>query len=228
MIHYIYKITLLCGSLKDHYYIGKHSTTRPKDVYYGSGTILRDYYKKYGRKKGVSFIKEILEYNSSYEENMNREREILGDLWKTDPLCINLCYGGYGPSGLKFTDEHIQKLRDSHRGKTLPIEQRQKISESNKGRVCSVETRAKISKANKNRKRKDVPWNKGKHVEQTSGKNNYQARTVIQYTIDGEFVKRWDCIADARHELNLGYSGISKCVHGDRKTAYGYIWKYES
>lgn len=225
MIHYIYKITCLKGSLKNHYYIGKHSTENDAWEYYGSGTIIRDYYKKYGRKQGVSITKEILEYNDSFEQNMTREREIIGDLWKTDPMCLNLCNGGYGPSEIKISEETRKKLSDSHKGKTLPPEQRKKISESNKGRLVSQDTRKKISAANKGRKRKDTPWNKGKKCEYSTGKNNYQAKPINQYTLDGEFIKTWDCIVDARRELKLG-KGIGKCLTGENKTAYGYIWKY--
>ena len=82
MIHYIYKITCLKGSLKNHYYIGKHSTVNDDWEYYGSGTIIQDYYKKYGREQGVSITKEILEYNQSFEQNMTREREIIATFGK--------------------------------------------------------------------------------------------------------------------------------------------------
>jgi len=58
--------------------------------YYGSGTILKKYYQKYPPVEGETIIKEILEYNNSGEENNIREREIIGNLWETDPMCINL------------------------------------------------------------------------------------------------------------------------------------------
>ena len=36
-IHYIYKITCLCGTFKDHYYIGKRSS---KSFGYKSGCVM--------------------------------------------------------------------------------------------------------------------------------------------------------------------------------------------
>ena len=222
-IHYIYKITCLLGSLKGHYYIGKHSTSRPQDKYYGSGTVLRDYYKKYGKKDGVTFIKEILEYNDTFEKNMDREREIIGDLWKTDPMCMNLCNGGYGPSEFKISEETRQKLIASHKGKPSP--KKGKPSPNN-CRPCTEETKIKISKANKGRKRTDTPCNKGKTIEQIRGKNNYQAKPVYQYTLDGEFVKVWDCLIDVQRDCGYKNSVICRCCKGYKKTAYGYIWKY--
>lgn len=217
---------MLCGSLKNHYYIGKHSTTRPQDKYYGSGSILKDYYKKYGKKDGVTFIKEILEYNSSSEENLERERVIIGDKWKTDSLCINLCEGGRGPFGIVISEETRQKLRDSHKGKPSP---KKGQPSPNNCKPCKEETKAKISKANSgenNGMYGKTPWNKGKKMEYSTGANNYQAKPIEQYTLDGEYIKTWPCIADARRELNLGRTGITKNLCGDRKTAYGYIWKY--
>lgn len=229
MVHYIYKITCLKGSLKDHYYIGKHSTINENWEYYGSGTIIKDYYKKYGREQGVSITKEILEYNNSYEENLRREKEIIGNLWETDPLCLNLCGGGRGPLGVKITEETRQKLRNSHKGKTLPPEQKKKISESNKGRLVSQDTRKKISAANKGRKRKDTPWNKGKEMKTIRGKNNYQAKPINQYTLDGEFIKTWDCLIDIQRELKLKERGtICDCCRGKRLTSHGYKWSYTS
>jgi len=228
MVHYIYKITCLKGTLKGHYYIGKHSTKNADWDYYGSGKIIRDYYKKYGRKQGQSIIKEILEYNPSFEENLKREMEIIGNLWETDPLCLNLCGGGRGPWGVKVSEETRQKLRKSHQGKKHTLEQRRKISEGNTGHIVTEETKEKISQANKgirNGMYGKKPWNKGKKCEYSSGKNNYQSKPVNQYTLDGELIKTWDCASDAIKELNLG-RGITKCCRGENKTAYGYKWEY--
>lgn len=100
--HYIYKITCLCGNLKDHYYIGKHSTIKDDpidDNYYGGGVIINKYYEKYPPVLGVTITKEIIEFNSSVEENKVREEEVIGDKWLTDPLCLNRKKGGEGGNG---------------------------------------------------------------------------------------------------------------------------------
>lgn len=100
--HYIYKITCLCGNLNGYYYIGKHSTTHDDpldDGYYGGGVIIRNYYKKYPPQIGVTITKEILELNEDVVSNSKRELEIIGDLWKTDQLCLNRKKGGEGGNG---------------------------------------------------------------------------------------------------------------------------------
>ena len=49
--------------------------------------------------------------------------------------------------GYKHNQESLQKMRDSHKGKTLPLSQRIKIGQSQKGKIMSAESRLKISKA---------------------------------------------------------------------------------
>ena len=53
------------------------------------------------------------------------------------------------------------------------------------------------------------------------------AKQVNQFSLDGAFIKRWPSLAEAGRN---GYdrTGISMCCNGKRKTANGYIWKYES
>ena len=61
------------------------------------------------------------------------------------------------------------------------------------------------------------------------GKHHYNRKRVIQYDLNGNFIKLWDCMIDAINELNLrksSWSSISQCCKGKRKSAYGYIWKY--
>ena len=95
--HYIYKITLLKGSLTDHYYIGKHTTlAKPENCgYAGSGKIVKSYYEKYGKTKGETYDIEILEFNPDKETNAQREEVIVG-LNLGNPYCLNIARGGVG------------------------------------------------------------------------------------------------------------------------------------
>ena len=56
------------------------------------------------------------------------------------------------------------------------------------------------------------------------GKEHHHSKPINQYTKDGKFIKRWDCIKDAQYELKCSH--ISKCARGIYKTSGGYIWKY--
>lgn len=119
MYHYIYEIQPLIGNLKGKYYIGKHTTSANpfNDNYAGSGKILQNYYKKYGKIKGVTYNKVILEFNNSTEANSNRENDIIGDCYKTDPRCINLKAGGTRGEGFIPSESSKNKMSKSHKGK---------------------------------------------------------------------------------------------------------------
>ena len=87
--YYTYKIVLLKGSLAGKYYYGQHITSNLKDCYAGSGSILKDYYKKYRAVEGVTYTKEILKFYNDEKELDWAEEILIGDLWETDPNCLN-------------------------------------------------------------------------------------------------------------------------------------------
>lgn len=49
---------------------------------------------------------------------------------------------------------------------------------------------------------------------------------VEQYTLDGQFIRRWECMQQAADELHLHMTKISAVCRGKAKTTGGYIWKY--
>lgn len=64
-------------------------------------------------------------------------------------------------------------------------------------------------------------WNYGK-----KGKLSASSKPVLQYTLDGDFVREWDCIEDVKRELGIG-NHIGDCCNGKRKTCGGFIWYYK-
>lgn len=56
--------------------------------------------------------------------------------------------------------------------------------------------------------------------------NGKWSKKVNQYTIDGEFIKKWSSMAEVKRQLGYAQGNICKCCNGQRKTAYGYIWRY--
>lgn len=54
-----------------------------------------------------------------------------------------------------------------------------------------------------------------------------RAKSVLQYTIDGVFVKEWDSIIRIKKEQGYSDGYISQCCKGVYNHAYGYIWKYK-
>lgn len=141
MIYYIYKITLLKGSLAGKYYIGQHRTKNINDGYAGSGTILRNYYKAYGKKSGETFIKEILRYCSSIQELNKVEKELIADRYDSDDNCINLIAGGRGKG---YSKETRKKISEANNGREISQKTRESISKTLMGHSISPETKDKI------------------------------------------------------------------------------------
>ena len=51
---------------------------------------------------------------------------------------------------------------------------------------------------------------------------------VIQYDLNGNFIKKWTNLREIVNNTNFKKSNIQFCCTGRSKTAYGYKWKYES
>jgi hypothetical protein len=52
-------------------------------------------------------------------------------------------------------------------------------------------------------------------------------KPVYQYSIEGEFIKKFECAKEAAKEVNAHKTNINSAANGRQKTAAGYIWKYE-
>ena len=70
--------------------------------------------------------------------------------------------------------------------------------------------------------------NYGTRTQRMSEKkvNGKLAKTVYQYTLDGEFIKEYPSTMEIQRLLNFRNGNISECCNGRRKSAYGFIWKY--
>ena len=61
----------------------------------------------------------------------------------------------------------------------------------------------------------------------TNRDNNRKSKNkpILQYSLDGEFIREWDCASDVGKRER---GGIKQCLRGKSKSAYGYIWKYKN
>lgn len=59
------------------------------------------------------------------------------------------------------------------------------------------------------------------------GINHHSSKPVAQYTLNGIFIRNFECLDDAIRYLNKqSASNISNCCKGITKQAYGYKWKF--
>lgn len=53
-------------------------------------------------------------------------------------------------------------------------------------------------------------------------------KIVLQYTLNGIFIKKWESLTQINKELNFHISLISKCCNNKKSEAHGFIWKFET
>ena len=68
----------------------------------------------------------------------------------------------------------------------------------------------------------------GTRRRQLANTNGKCSKPVLQYSLDGTFIKEWKSTMDVERNLGFDNSHISACCRNIRKTAYGYIWKYKN
>ena len=54
--------------------------------------------------------------------------------------------------------------------------------------------------------------------------SNSKKIPILQYSLNGEFIREWPSATDVGREVN---KGISQCLRGKSKSSYGFIWKYK-
>lgn len=52
------------------------------------------------------------------------------------------------------------------------------------------------------------------------------SKPILQFTKNGEFIRKWDSATQVEKELGIYHSSITKCLKGKQKTSGEYIWMY--
>jgi len=55
-----------------------------------------------------------------------------------------------------------------------------------------------------------------------------QKLRILQFELNGNFIKEWDGIIDATKSVGKHSTNIMRCCQGKFKQAYGFIWKYKN
>lgn len=172
---------------------------------------------KYGHN---NFKIEIIKYCN--EQELDYWERYFINLFKSydEKYGYNIELGGSTHKHL--SKEQIRKMTNTKKGKLKgkenpfygrkhTIETKKKISDKNKGnkfcigRYMSQETRSKIGNANR--------YNRTKKIN--------------CYDMNGNFIKQYISVGEAKRQLKVKSSSfIANCARGNRKSAYGYKWKY--
>jgi len=215
----IYKYTSPSGK----HYIGKtiNAKARKREHLYNSKVLITKFYsaiKKYGLE---SFEYEVL-FESILlpidELNilLNEKEKHFIQMFDSFNNGYNLTLGGDGQIGFKHSEETkalYRQQRQIYSQETL-----EKMSNAAKGRNLSKETIEKIRLGNI-----------GKSMTEANKKlvSEQKSKPVIQYDLQGNFIKEWKSATEASKTLNLKNAPISKICKQNKGTVYGYIWKFK-
>lgn len=161
-------------------------------------------------------MKEILK-----EEFNNLERSYIEKFDSINPEVgynRTLCCGG------GFLGEEVYKKRFYRHSE----EAKRKISIANKGKVVSKETiekmrKANLGKVNNNCKKKTIEERKKRVISRK------RERPVLQYDLNGNFIREWESICEAGRFYGLCYgaSSIKVACDNPNRTCKGFKWKYK-
>lgn len=98
--------------------------------------------------------------------------------------------------------------------------------EGNSRNCCSEETKRKIGEANKGR---IISWETRKKLSESvpKGKDNYNAKPVYQFSLNKNFIRKYDTINEASRFTNVPRQNISKAARHEIIKTYGYLWFFE-
>jgi hypothetical protein len=225
--------------MREDFYVYLHvKKTDSKCFYIGKGT--KDRYKsKSGRnqhwynvvnKHGFEPI--ILINNISEEKAFELEANICKQIGYKNLCNINEELGSGGhimseETKLKlYTKERNLKISNSNKGRIITWE---KGGLKNKGRKLTKEQCKKITKEKTNHECYNNPERGEKISKALIGRETFwHYKPVLQYDLQGNFIKEW--VSQKEVELTLNYikGSISSCCRNKQKTAFGFIWKFKN
>ena len=132
--------------------------------------------------------------------------------------------GSFGNPFAGKTDEEIENI-SKKRSET--VIKNGSFSGENNPMYGKHHTEESIKKMIENKKPKQ--WNEEERKiisERVSGKKHPRAKKIKQYDLDGNLIKVWDYIKQAKKECGYNSDGISKCCKHEARTANGFIWLY--
>lgn len=158
-------------------------------------------------------IIELLEYCSS-DNWIETEQYWISQLKSWNFRLTNLTDGGEGL--INPNKETIDKIRQSTIKRLSKPGVKEHLRNVNLGKKHTVQSKNKMSINN-------AKYWKGKNLDHLSIPKR---KPILQYSIFGIFIKKWNSILEASKELNISNSHIVSCCKNKRKSAGNFIWKY--
>ena len=178
---------------------------------------------------------EIVLDDLNWEDVCKKEKEFILFYGRRDlgkGLLVNLTDGGEGLLNHKISEQTSIKMSKSQLGnkkyllRTTPQEEiNKKVSLANKGKIRSEAFKEKI----KNHFKINGHPSLGKKLSNKTKEKiaASRCRSVLQFDLDGNLIKEWDSILDAKKH---GYCNVAiwRCINGIYNHHKKSIWKYKN
>lgn len=164
-------------------------------------------------KYGWDNIEHIILYDNLTKEEAEKKEVQLINEYKSNNQQFGYNIQNGGNATGKMAESSKEKIRIARIGKKQSDEFCQMMKNIHKGnkyhlnKKATEETRLKMALS---------------HM----GAKAYNAKKINQFTLSGDFVKKWDCIMDIQRELGFLNNAIVQCLKGKTKKSYNYIWRY--
>lgn len=170
------------------------------------------YWKNVFNKCDGNYEVEILLESNDYDWIEQKEIEFVALYGRADlglGTLVNLTDGGDGNRRMKMPEEAKRKISEANKGRPHTKEQTEKIRQALLGQKRTPEQRAAVSRAARNR---------------------CTVKPVLQFDLDGNFIREWPSVLIAAEGLNINVryrSKIYRCCNGHQAHSAGYVWKWK-
>lgn len=198
---YLYRHIRLDKNIPFYVGIGDNSDNNYKRAY--SSQNRNNYWKNIVAQ--TPYKVEIMLDNLTWEEACDKEIEFISLYGRNDlkkGSLVNMTDGGEG-----------------QQGKIMSLEQKTKISQAKKGHSCFL----KPKKTYKSKGQK-LPRNEQWVLNFKKSK----CKPILQYDLQGNFIKEWESAKEAAGFLNIFQSNIHRVINKDGKKCNNYFWKYKN
>lgn len=207
-------------------YIGQTCCTPNRRWQNGYGYVGQMFYRAIQKYGWDNIEHVIIADNLTSDEADLIEQQYIMMYKTTDKLNgYNLENGGHG--GKHLSDETKKKISKANSGSNNGMyghkysdEERKYMSEHSvwNGKTHTKETRKKISEYAK------------AHPEKYAhkGEKHPMAKAVLQYDLEGNFIKEYKTAKEAENKTGVLRSGICNSAKGNVNKAGGYIWLYSN
>ena len=219
----VYRHTTLDGNV---FYIGISNNKYRPYYFYNRNNLWHKIFNKYGCKV------DILSENLNKEDACELEEfliELYGKRCDNTGCLANITAGGDGIRDYKFSEETLNKIRNSRKGYIMSEETKKKISQSLKGKhkKTSINYSKPKDKISDNRKKQISDNLKGKSYGKGISKNFNKVKQIDPFTNEVLNIFQNSVSASKYHKGDDSFASIiRKCCKGIRKITLGFKWEY--